>query len=186
MGHFEPISESLMNFVLIGDYLTKNLWNFPYTIFSYSYFFLTAILISLLFFFILLRLLCLKSYVLFFILKTQIISFLLFIKIKKNKNKKKLSWKWNWVRTRSMFKNSKYRINFNVSMNFMWYRATPFCCAIFERRSHITFLPSVKDSTYLSLCRRRFKKEKKEAIFFLREILEFSSLDFLNLIFIMK
>lgn len=62
MGHFEPISESLMNFVLIGDYLTKNLWNFPYTIFSYSYFFLTAILISLLFFFILLRLLCLKSY----------------------------------------------------------------------------------------------------------------------------
>lgn len=85
MGHFEPISESLMNFVLIGDYLTKNLWNFPYTIFSYSYFFLTAILISLLFFFILLRLLCLKSYVLFFILKTQIISFLLFIKIKKKK-----------------------------------------------------------------------------------------------------
>lgn len=50
MGHFEPISESLMNFVLIGDYLTKNLWNFSYTIFSYSYFFLTPILISLLFF----------------------------------------------------------------------------------------------------------------------------------------
>lgn len=85
MGYFEPISESLMNFVLIGDYLTKNLWNFSYTIFSYSYFFLTAILISLLFFFILLRLLYLKSYVLFFILKTQIISFLLFIKIKKKK-----------------------------------------------------------------------------------------------------
>lgn len=60
MGHFEPISESLMNFVLIGDYLTKNLWNFSYTIFSYSYFFLTPILISLLFFFILLHLLCLK------------------------------------------------------------------------------------------------------------------------------
>lgn len=66
--------ESLMNFVLIGDYLTKNLWNFSYTIFSYSfyfYFFKCYTYYLCIFFFILLHLLRLKSYVFTFLLSSR-------------------------------------------------------------------------------------------------------------------
>lgn len=133
------------------------------------FFFLTTILIILIIFFLFYYIFYVLNLTFFLlcVLKDTDYFILLSIKIKKKNKKKdkKLSWKWNWIGTRRI-----YVQEFQVSNKFqriyefyvIRYRATLFCCAIFERRSHITFLPSVKDSTqYLSLHRRRSRKEKK-------------------------
>lgn len=99
--------ESLMNFVLIGDYLTKNLWSFSYTIFSYSFYFYffkwyTYYLCTFFLFYYIFCVLNL-TFLRFFCLQDIDCFIALFIKIKKNKIKKReLSRKWNWVRIRNM------------------------------------------------------------------------------------